>query len=280
MLGVRLRLGVQSSATSNCLCLSTLQLERNYALHVPKSGDGIPNNGIVFDPAGNLYGTTLLATVFELSPSSGGWTYSLIHQFNGMDGGDPYSGVIRDSRGNLYGTTANDGPYGYGTVYQLSPSGSGWIINLLYSFQNGSDGAAPIGGLVFDNQGNLYGTTNSGGSGGGGTVFKLTPTGGSWTLTTLYSFSGMAGSYASLAIDASGNLYGTTYRDGADGYGSVFRLTNSGESWTFTDLHDFTSGNDGCYPSGNIAIDAQGNLYSTASDCGEYRQGVIWEIAP
>ncbi len=243
-------------------------------------GDGIPNNGIVFDPAGNLYGTTLLATVFELSPSSGGWTYSLIHQFNGMDGGDPYSGVIRDSRGNLYGTTANDGPYGYGTVYQLSPSGSGWIINLLYSFQNGSDGAAPIGGLVFDNQGNLYGTTNSGGSGGGGTVFKLTSTGGSWTLTTLYSFSGMAGSYASLAIDASGNLYGTTYRDGADGYGSVFRLTNSGESWTFTDLHDFTSGNDGCYPSGNIAIDAQGNLYSTASDCGEYRQGVIWEIAP
>ena len=83
-------------------------------------GDGIPNNGIVFDSAGNLYGTTLLATVFELSPASGGWTYTLVHHFNGMDGGDPYSGVIRDSLGNLYGTTANDGPYGYGTVYRLS----------------------------------------------------------------------------------------------------------------------------------------------------------------
>jgi len=246
-----------------------------YAFQDP--GDGIPNNSIVFDLAGNLYGTTLLATVFELS-SGGTWTYNLIHRFNGMDGGDPYSGVIRDSLGNLYGTTANDGPYGYGTVYQLSPSRSGWTINFLYAFQNGSDGGSPIGGLIFDKQDNLYGTTGGGGSGGGGTVFKLTPADGLWTLTTLYSFSGMAGSYARLAMDATGSLYGTTYRDGAYGYGSVFKLTNSSGSWTYTDLHDFMSGEDGCFPMGNIALDTQGNLYSTASACGKYRNGVVWEI--
>jgi uncharacterized repeat protein (TIGR03803 family) len=243
-------------------------------------GESTPNNGIVFDPVGNLYGTTLLNTVFELSPSGGGWTFNIIHAFDGQDGAVPYSGVIRDSSGNLYGTTATDGPYGYGTVYRLTPSGSGWNINLLYAFQDGSDGAAPIGGLVFDNQGNLYGTTAEGGSGGpsgGGTVFKLTPADGSWTLTTLHSFTGMGGPYASLAIDAAGNLYGTTYRDGADGYGSVFKLTNSGGSWTYTDLHDFTA-YDGCYPKGNITLDAQDNLYSTASACGEYQRGVIWEI--
>ncbi|MGA2370521.1 MAG: choice-of-anchor tandem repeat GloVer-containing protein [Candidatus Korobacteraceae bacterium] len=242
-------------------------------------GEAFPNNGIVFDPTGNLYGTTLFNTVFELSPSSGGWTFNIIYSFNGMDGATPYSGLIRDSSGYLYGTTAADGPYGGGTVYRLTRSGSEWTIDLLYAFQDGSDGAGPIGGLVFDNQGNLYGTTTAGGSGGAGTVFKLAPSNGLWTLTTLYSFSGMAGtgSYASLAIDASGNLYGTTYREGANGYGSVFKLTSSGGSWTYTDLHDFTA-YDGCYPSGNITLDAQDNLYSTASACGEYQHGVVWEI--
>lgn len=240
-------------------------------------GESFPNNGIVFDPAGNVYGTTLFNTVFELSPSGGGWTFNIIYTFNGEYGGVPYSGVIRDSSGNLYGTTATDGPYGYGTVYQLTPSGSGWTINLLYAFQNGPDGANPLGGLVFDNQGNLYGTTAAGGSGGGGTVFELTPTDGLWTITTLHSFSGMGGPYASLAIDASGSLYGTTYRDGANGYGSVFKLTNSGGSWSYTDLHDFAYA-DGCFPTGNIVLDAQDNLYSTASACGEYHSGVIWEI--
>lgn len=240
-------------------------------------GEATPNNGIVFDPAGNLYGTTLLNTVFELSPSGGSWSFSIIHAFDGQDGAVPYSGVIRDSSGNLYGTTATDGPYGYGTVYRLTPSGSGWNISLLHAFQNGPDGGNPVGGLVFDNQGNLYGTTTEGGSGGGGTVFELKPANGSWTLTVLYSLSGRGGPYASLAIDASGNLYGTTYGDGAYMYGSVFKLTKSGGSWIYTDLHDFTA-YDGCFPKGNITLDGQGNLYSTTSACGEYGKGVIWEI--
>ena len=102
-----------------------------------------------------------------------------------------------------------------------------WTEALLYSLQNGNDGRAPSGGVVFNSAGNLYGSTTFGGLNGGGTVFELSPSNGSWTLTTLYSFSGTAGAYNTLTFDAAGNLYGTTYRDGADLVGSVFKLTPS-----------------------------------------------------
>ena len=257
------------------------------------SDGGQPGNGdLVFDQAGNLYGTTLLrgfdnnGTVYELTPSSGNWTESVVYTFTGAnDGSTPNGGVIFDTAGNLYGTTSGGGLYDNGTVYQLTPSGSGWTKNILYNFQGGSDGGTPIGGLIFDASGNLYGTTGYGGSGFGGVVFELTPSNGSWTYNTLYSFSRSGsvdppGPEGSLYMDAAGNLYGTTLADGAYGDGSVFKLTPSNGSWTYTSLYDFTGGSDGCNPWGSVLLDAKGNLFGTASSCGAYYDGVVFEITP
>ena len=140
----------------------------------------------------------------------------------------------------------------------------------------GSDGLNPIGGLIFDNSGNLYGGTQSGGSGGGGTVFELTPSNGSWTLKTLYSFTGSHGPVASLTMDAAGNLYGTTLGDGAYGAGTVFKLAPSGGSWTYISLHDFTGGSDGGGPFSAVTFDANGNLYGTTWEGGDTSGDCAW----
>jgi uncharacterized repeat protein (TIGR03803 family) len=244
---------------------------------VPYSGD------LVFDRAGHLYGTTLYGgaegcygvgcgTVFMLTPSDGGWTKNTIHVFVGPPdhGTAPTSGVVFDKGGNLYGTAR-------GVVYQLAPSASGWTEKILYDTH-----ACTFGGLVFDQDGNLYGTTcGDGGPDGGGTVFRLRPSNGSWTYTLLHQFSGSGyGPISSLTLDRAGNLYGTTYRNGAYGAGSVFKLTRSGRSWTYTSLYDFTGGNDGCYPAGSVALDANGNIYGTTEWGGMYGGGVVWEIMP
>ncbi len=258
----------------------------------PEYGD------LVFDQAGNLYGTTVAGgshgagVVYELTPSGGGWTESVLYNFAGgtNDGGVPYSGVIFDKAGNLYGTTTVGGVgHNLGTVYQLTPSGSGWTEKILYSFQGGNDGYDPYGGLIFDSSGNLYGTTSIGGQpGSDGTVFMLAPSNGNWNFTLLWSLTGIynyGGPYSSLTMDAAGNLYGTTYTDGLYNHGSVFKLTPSGGGWTYTDLHDFCSeGGSGCtdgdYPIGGVALDASGNLYGTAYGAGKYGGGVVWEITP
>ena len=142
---------------------------------------------LLFDRTGNIYGTTVYAgnsnagVVYELTPSGGGWTKTVLHEFSygGGDGVDPWNGVIFDNAGNLYGTTSYGGLgnicyLGCGTVYELTPSESGWTENILYRFENGNDGSHPYAGLIFDPSGNLYGATSNGGSGGGGTVFELT----------------------------------------------------------------------------------------------------------
>lgn len=267
----------------------------------PGGSDGVqPLSDLVFDQAGNLYGTTSLGgmmqanchniggcgLVYKLTPSNGDWTESVIHSFTGgNDGFTPYSGLVFDQAGNLYGTTRHGGGpgcalLGCGTVYQLTPSGSGWTENVIYRFTGGDDGDDPWGGLILDQSGNLYGTTVSGGDGGGGTVYELAPSTGGWTLTTLYSFSGSDGSYASLTMDASGNLYGTTFGDGAYGYGNVFKLTPSNGGWSYTSLHDFTSGSYGYRPRGSVILDANNNIYGTAYEGGIYGYGVVFEITP
>ncbi len=211
---------------------------------------GYPQFALTFDAAGNLYGTTVMGgsstscpsdgcgTIFELSPSAGGaWTETILHEF--VESGDapytPYGGVIFDPSGNLYGTTENGG-YGYGTVYELSPAGGGsWKLKVLHSFGLGTDGAVPEDNLLFDAVGNLYGTTLCGGAYGGcesftGTVFELSPgVGGAWSEKVLHSFGhGSDGSfpYARLIFNATGNLYGTTSAGGAyGGYGgTVFEI--------------------------------------------------------
>jgi uncharacterized repeat protein (TIGR03803 family) len=248
-----------------------------------------PEAGVIFDRAGGIYGTTRFGglygwgAAFGMTPSDGGWTETVIYSFTGgADGAMPGSSLIFDTTGNLYGTTYGmslDNPYG--TVYELSPTETGWAEKTLYTFRGGSDGANPAAGLTFDQSGNLYGTTDYGGSGHGGTIFQLVQhPNGSWTFTLLYSFSGSPGSNSSLTLDAAGNLYGTSYWSGSHGFGSVFELIPSNGNWRFTSLHDFTDESDGAYPLGNIVFDADGSLFSTTSAGGTYGNGLIFEITP
>jgi uncharacterized repeat protein (TIGR03803 family) len=251
-----------------------------------------PSGDLLFDQTGNIYGSTSFGgatfngVIFELTPSGSGFTEDVLNTFTGgNDGALPSSGVISDAAGNLYGTAGSGGAFGFGTVFELTGSGPSRTEQTLYSFQDGSDGGTPSGGLIFDALGNLYGTTSSGGAGGGGTVFKLTPSGGSFTFTVLFSLTGNGGGgnvgpAATLTMDAAGNLYGTTTNDGAFGQGSVFKLTPSGGVYTFTSLHDFTGGSDGGRPFSNVIFDAAGNLYGTTLQGGANAAGVVFEITP
>jgi uncharacterized repeat protein (TIGR03803 family) len=279
-----------------------------------KVGDGIvPLASLTLDAVGNLYGTTFFSgggegAVFELSPSSGGgWTESVLFSFSGSSGNSPLAGVIFDSAGNLYGT-AQGGSIGNGVVYELSPtSGGGWTQKVLYDFTNGTDGGTPSAALVFDTSGNLYGTAKEGGNTGGcqgngcGVVFELSPSSsGTWTQTVIHTFDPGASGWgqfgggfpsASLAFDASGNLYGTTLFGGkstacsGEGCGVAFRLSpNSSGGWTETALRSFDDGKGGGELLSGITLGPTGNLFSTAydggnsSNCSFYGCGVVFEI--
>jgi uncharacterized repeat protein (TIGR03803 family) len=255
---------------------------------------------LVFDSAGNIYGTTEeggaaqevcgpgCGTVYMLSPSEGSWNETLIYQFGDGPGFHPYAGVSFDGNGNLYGTTPYGGSAKWGLVYKLTPSNGSWSPTILYNFLDQSDGGAPTAGLLPDDAGNLYGATGTGGSGRGGTVFELSPMGLDWNFTLLYSFDSPGTPFASLTVDAAGNLYGTDVNGGRFGRGYVFKLTRTGDSWTYTSLYDFTGGSDGSQPYGSVALDAAGNLYGTASgggsDAGQCLVvsgcGVVWQIKP
>jgi uncharacterized repeat protein (TIGR03803 family) len=235
-------------------------------------GDGIiPLGGVVRDPAGNLYGTTInggtygSGSVFKVDPTG---KETVLYAFGGSDGGFPYAGLIRDGKGNLYGTTL------FGTVFRIDPNGQ---LAILYTFTGQPDGAQPESGLIRDSAGNLYGTTAGGGTLDHGTVFKLTPQGQE---TVLYSFTGGADGgrpqHSSLVRDPAGNLYGTTGGGGSSDFGVVFKLDTGG---TETVLHSF-SGSDGKIPYGTLALDKAGNLYGTTYEGGAYGGGVVFKIAP
>ncbi len=287
--GTVYKLTPQPTACKSALCLWSQAVLHNF---VQEGGDGwAPAYGnVVFDQAGNIYGTTQYGgaygdgTVYELTPSDGGWTETILYSFTGgSDGGVPYAGVIFDNAGNLYGTTFVGGTGDGGVVFRLAPSGQGWTESVLYRFDPGSGNNGPIGGLILDPAGNLYGTTtNSKGSSGSGAVFKLSPYNGQWILTVLYSFPGYPGygPYSSLLMDAAGNLYGTTYRGGAYENGSVFKLTPGQGGWTYTSLHDFKDFSGGFDVAGGVTLDDNGNLFGTASYGGAYGYGIVWEITP
>ena len=240
------------------------------------SDGGVPGYGdVVFDLAGNIYG--IANAVYKLTFSGENWTESVL---SGV-GGSPEGAVLFDHAGNIYSTTLDGGINNNGTVFQLTPNGSGWTLSTLYRFQGGSDGENPNAGVIMDAAGNLYGTTLWGGVGGGGTVYELSPSNGEWTHSILYGFSGSGASFNNLTMDAAGNLYGTATDDGAYGYGVVFELSpHPGGTWTYTDLHDFTGGTDGKYPAGSVVFDASGNLYSTTYSGGADGYGTVWEITP
>lgn len=242
---------------------------------------GQPNANLVFDNAGHLYGTTNYGgstncnlgcgTVFKLTPGSNGWNETTIHTFTGgSDGREPNARVLLDATGNLYGTTMYGGnigsvcSMGCGTVFKLTKGSNGWTQSVLYAFTGGTDGASPYDGLVFDPTGNLYGTTYSGGS-GNGTVFELTPGSSGWTESVIHAFNGAydgKGPYGDLILDATGNLYGTTFEGGL-GFGIVFQIRhNPAGGWRERLLHAFFN-----TPAGNpvagLVMDTAGNLYGT-----------------
>jgi uncharacterized repeat protein (TIGR03803 family) len=263
-------------------------------LHKFTGADGsVPISVLIFDTAGNLYGTTTYGgccgngTVFKLAPNAdGSWTHSVLYSFTGRgDGSAVMSGVTLDAVGNLYGTTVGGGDYGLGTVYKLMPNVDGtWTETVLHSF-SGSDGWQVVGGLVFDKNGNLYGTATLGGAYGHGVVFRLAPNSdGSWTESVLHSFmGGTEGGYpdhGKLIFDANGNLYGATAGwNGGDSNGTVFELTpNSDGTWTHVVLHSFSGGADGATPQGTLTFDRAGSLYGTTLFGGAYGYGTIFTL--
>ncbi len=261
-----------------------------YAFRGPSDGEYPYMQNLAFDQAGEIYGTTLggggfmYGTTFKLTPSGGGYTESILHSFGfGTDGADPFAGVVLDAAGNAYGTTAIGGTGGDGTLYQLMPSGGEWVENVLVNF-DGANGVNPMGNLIIDASGNLYGTTINGGQNDNGLVFKLAPSNGGWNYSVLYSFgTGQRDCqpYGGVAMDAAGDLFGVC--PAGAGAGWIFELTNCSTMCIVADLHDF-SGSDGAGPWGAPVLDADGNLYGitefggTGSGCGE-GCGVVWEIA-
>lgn len=238
-----------------------------------------PTAALVLDSAGNLYGTTLLGgahgfgTVFKLDSSD---NETILHSFaRGTDGANPNAGLSQDAAGNLYGTTQYGGRgcdrHGCGTVFRVSPSGA---ETALYQFR-GIDGASPLGGVVVDTSGSVYGTTWLGGLYGFGTVFKVDTTGDETVLHNFSAASDGANPMGSLALDGTGNIYGTTSAGGSSYFGTLFMIDPAGNE---TVLYNFTGGSDGAYPYSNLVIDAQGNLYGTSSQGGCCGQGTVFEF--
>ncbi|HEY1658297.1 MAG TPA: choice-of-anchor tandem repeat GloVer-containing protein [Candidatus Sulfotelmatobacter sp.] len=249
-----------------------------------------PIAGLAMDKAGNLYGTTSAGgtfnagTVFKVSPTG---KHTVIYNFGqGVDDGStPVAGITLDSEGNLYGTTSVGGVAGYGTVFELKPSASAWKETILHQFELQNDGGTPYAGLIFDQSGNLYGAATQGGdgSGGGGTVFELTPSGGRWSFKVLYGLAGwnISGTFRDLLLDSTtGIIYATTHCDGLDDAGTVYALTPSSGSWIYNQLYTFTGGADGLYSFSNLVIDKSGYLYGTTFQGGANGFGVIFRIKP
>jgi uncharacterized repeat protein (TIGR03803 family) len=220
---------------------------------------------------------TATSTFAESSPQ-------VLYNFGaGTDGYNPVAGLILDAAGNLYGTTQDGGAYGgpgYGTVFELSPNADGtWTETVLHSFGNGTDGSSPQTSLIFDGDGNLYGTTPKGGTYGKGTIFRVAPgSDGAWAETVLHSLTGGGdGSEpgSPLTIDPAGNLYGTTEVGGAYTFGTAFELSpGKNGGWTETVLHSFShNGKDGYSPRTGLTFDAAGNLYGTTFKGGTYDKG-------
>lgn len=267
-----------------------------------------PTARVVPGPNGTLYGTTIeggpgYGVVFNLKPPANAicntapcsWTETPLYQFSGgIDGYGPTSGdLVFDQAGDIYGVTEFGGSSAHGNVYELTSSGGTWTANVLYSFGGGQDGEFPYSGVLFDQSGNLDGTTRQGGgtgclSGVGcGTVFQLVPSDSGWTESQLYKFQGGSdGGFpeSGVILDSSGNIYGATsiYGDltcnSGFGCGAVYELMSSGGTWTFSTLYDFATGGGG--PVAPLTMDAAGNLYGTTLLDGANRFGNVFKLSP
>jgi len=233
----------------------------------------------------------LIALALVLSSSAGtahAQTYKVIHYFTGgADGAAPNAGLIFDSTGNLYGTASGGAHAGCfatcGVVFELSPNSQGWSETVLYTFTGGSDGGNPESGLIFDANGNLYGTTYAGGSGGCtfgcGVAFELSPGSGEWTEAVLYDFQGGTTGYypiAGFVLDKAGNPYSTMVNGGSANDGMVYQLTDGKHGWQQKILFGFNGGSAGAGPAGTPILDPAGNLYGTTAGPGF--GGTVWEL--
>jgi len=272
--------------------------------HGCKDGSNPDLSGVVIDSGGRLFGTTRQdginqgGVAYRLAPTNKGWKETILYSFCAeQDCGDGFIAAdatpILDKSDNLYGTAEEGGlsacSLGCGLVFEVNHTSTGWEEVILYEF-HGSDGETPFGGLVFDSQGNIYGTTQAGGKNGSGTVFKLTPAGdGSWKHAILYDFPQFkngAGPVSTLTLDKAGNLYGTAaggIGPCSGGCGVVYKLApGSNGKWTYTVLHRFTdAANDGAEPYATPVFDRTGkHLYGTTAFGGTDNQGVVYEITP
>lgn len=259
----------------------------------------IPYGSLVADTAGShLYGTTYqggvngYGEVFELTNSGGTWSQSVIYSFTGTNNGDgayPVAGLILDASGkNLYGTTLYGGASNQGSVFQLSNSGGTWKETVLHTFDDisGSDGYSPYGNLVSDAAGNLYGTTQAGGKFGGGTVFQLKASNGKYTYKVIHSFATSSSTayypYAGLVVDSkNGYLYGTTYYGGVVwNAGAVYQLREVSGVWIFSVIYNFLGDSLGQYSESDLAVDATGNIYGTNYQGGAFNLGDVFKLTP
>ena len=282
---------------------------------------GFPEAGLAMATTGVLYGTTTTGqygwgSVFELIPSTGGasWTEATIYDFTGgADGGNPVAGLVIGKNEVMYGTTYSGGAHGYGTVFQVMPTGGGvWAQKVLYSFAGGNDGAYPSAALALTSTGVLYGTTYGGGSAGFGTAFELIPAQSGWTEKVLYTFLGGsdgANPLSNLLLASTGSLYGTTSQGGSvtitnnpptcttedpcvySNWGTVFELTPTGGGvWTETLLYTFLGTTDGGSPESGLNMGKSGALYGntfwggnlSACTVGDYLQGcgTVFQLLP
>lgn len=241
----------------------------DYSFKGPGAKDGaVPTATLIQDPAGNLYGTTSsgggtgcggsgCGVVFKLNATN---HETVLHAFSGSDGATPYGALVMDGAGNLYGTTSSGGASGLGTVFKIDANG---METVLHNFTGNPDGSNPYAGLVMDNSGNLYGTTENGGVSNLGTIFQIDRNGAE---TVLHSFAGQpsdgADPKAGLTLDSDGNLYGTTFSGGSAGFGTAYQLdTTNAESV----LYNFTGQGDGGDPIGGLTLDSSGTLYGTTT---------------
>jgi uncharacterized repeat protein (TIGR03803 family) len=246
-------------------------------LHSFDGSDGAsPFSKLVQGSDSSFYGTTFrggannAGTVYKIDTSG---TFDIVHEFDGGSGGtNPNAGLIRDSDGNLYGTTVNGGGSNSGIIFKIDPAG---VFTVLHDLNGGSDGAYPYSELVLGDDGNLYGSTVSGGGSDHGVVFKIDPSG---SFTILHNFdggSGGSGPYAALIQGSDSALYGTTVAGGGNDAGTIFSITPSG---TFNVLHEFDGSTGGSDPRGELIQGNDSSFYGTTTYGGSNNTGTIFKL--
>jgi uncharacterized repeat protein (TIGR03803 family) len=300
--------GVILVASSEAASAATVRTLYDFCSENGCTDGSAPAGGLLRDGNGNLYGTTTLGgahgfgAVFELKRNGDSWTYQVLHSFCSScgDSAFPQSRLVLDTAGNLYGTAPSNGELDCGAVFRLSPNADrrNWKLKRLHSFcAFDGDGAHPVAGLTYagamsgapyDGVSPLYGVTIGGGANGDGAVYEIQPSDTHWKERVIYSFCPDKGSCSDgaapqgdLMLDSAGNLYGNTFRGGAAGVGTVFKLSPRGDRWREEVLHSFCSTGDckdGSFPEGGLAMDASGDLFGTTTGGGD-GGGTLYRLA-